>query len=117
MPVGFEPRQEKVPLAPEHILRVVKRWQEATELMIWVTRIRREQLSAKVGLSFLEGCETEVSYAFIISIWGRESSLHVFALAQVPHLGTLEVRDGKQARYILKLVLPYRNKNSTCPYI
>ena len=66
MPVGFEPRQEKIPLAPEHILRVVNRWQEATKLMMWVTRNRREEPSTKVGLSLFECGETEVRYAFII---------------------------------------------------
>ena len=47
--------------------------------------------------------------------WEQESSLHVFALAQVPHIGTLEVFGGKQAHNILKLVFPYKNKNSTLP--
>ena len=46
---------------------------------------------------------------------GARIFLHVFALAQVPHLGTLEVRGGKQAHSILKLVLPYKNKNPICP--
>ena len=54
MPVGFEPQQEKVPLAPEHILRVVNLWQETTKLMIWVTRNRREEPSTKFGSSLLE---------------------------------------------------------------
>ena len=66
MSVGFEPRQGKIPLAPEHILRVFNRWQEATKLMTWITRNRREEPSTKVCSSLFEGGETEVGYAFNI---------------------------------------------------
>ena len=54
VPVGFEPRQEKVPLAPKHILRVISWWHEwATKLMIWAIRNRQEEPSTKVGYAFI----------------------------------------------------------------
>ena len=53
--------------------------------------------------------------------WEQESSLYVSALAQVPHLGTLKVRGGKQAHsnlnwsYRTKIRIQYVLIGNVCP--